>query len=62
MRAINKVDLSLGSSDINVCIYSAIEPETHFKSLSACCNSPISQKRFCSSCDKEFAFSDLKKG
>lgn len=61
MRAINKTSLVLGSSDIAVSLYSAIDEETRFKSISNCCNAQITQKRFCSSCNKEVSYSDVKK-
>jgi DNA end-binding protein Ku len=61
MKATNKTELVLGNSEIEVNIYSAIESETSFTSLSGCCNSPINFKRVCSNCAKEVEFSQLKK-
>jgi DNA end-binding protein Ku len=61
MKAINKIDIEIGNSDIPISIYSAVESETHLKQISPCCNSAIEYKRFCSACNKEVNFSEIKK-
>jgi non-homologous end joining protein Ku len=61
MRAINKVDLSVGESDIPVAIYSAVEQETSFKQLSVCCSSPVNYLKVCSQCKAELTQDKIKK-
>ena len=61
MKAINKCDLELGSNEIAINIYSAIEKEVSFKQISMCCDSTINYKKVCSSCGKELDLSEIKK-
>ena len=53
MRAINNTEILLGTNEIPISVYSAIESETSFKQISVCCNSPVNYKKVCSSCLKE---------
>jgi len=61
MRSINKTYLQIGETDIPISIYSAVEQETRFKQISACCNAPVKYKRVCGECGKELDFSEIKK-
>lgn len=61
MRAINKVDFSVGDSDIPIAIYSAVDGETTFKQISVCCNSPVNYLKICSECKKPLEAEQIKK-
>jgi DNA end-binding protein Ku len=62
MKAISSTDLQIGSTDIPIKFYSAIDEETHLKQISACCGSAVNYKKVCSDCGKELDFSEIKKG
>lgn len=61
MRAINKVDVEVGSSDIPISIFSAVDKETSFKQMSSCCSACVKYQRVCSECEKILDFSEIKK-
>jgi len=61
MKAINNCDIEAGQTDIPISIYSAIDKETSFKQISACCNSAVSYKKTCSTCNKELSQEEIKK-
>ncbi len=61
MRAINNVDLEVGSSEIAISLYSAVEGETRFKQLSNCCNSAVNYRKICSECEKELSADQIHK-
>ena len=62
MRAINKVDIELGQSDLPISIYSAIEKETSFKQFSKCCDSSVKYVKQCSDCGSDLDSDDIFKG
>lgn len=62
MRSINKTDIEIGSSDISISIYSAIESEVHLKRISGCCNSAVKMQNVCETCNKVLEWADIKKG
>ena len=57
----NNCEVVVGNTEIPISIYSAVEGETSFKQISACCNSAVNYKKVCSSCLKELSQSDIKK-
>jgi DNA end-binding protein Ku len=61
MRATNKTLLDLGSNDIDVSIYSAIEGEIHFKQISNCCNCAVNYQKVCSKCNAILNPEDISK-
>lgn len=61
MRALNKVDFTIGETEIPISIYSAIEQDTHFKQISNCCKSAVNYKKVCSQCSKELNAEDISK-
>jgi len=62
VRAINKVDIELGQSDLPISIYSAIEKETSFKQFSKCCDSSVKYVKQCSDCGSDLDSDDIFKG
>jgi len=63
-RATYKGFIQFGLVNIGCKGYNAVatDTKTRFNSISPCCKHRITQKRFCSSCDKEVQYSELLKG
>ncbi|MEM5797741.1 MAG: Ku protein [Candidatus Aenigmatarchaeota archaeon] len=63
MRAIFTGAISFGLVHIPIRIYTATEPkEIEFHTLCNICNTPLQYKRWCPKCEKEVAWTDIKKG
>lgn len=61
MKAINKTDLCIGQTDIEISLFQAIDKETSFNMVSNCHKAKVVFKRFCADCNKELSFSDIQK-
>ncbi len=63
MKTSWKGSLTFGLVDINVELYSAIQPHSlGFKLLHAKCHTPITYLRWCPHCKEEVAWKDIEKG
>lgn len=63
MRTMWKGAVNFGLINVPIKMFTATESKNiSFKSLHKECNTPIKQKRFCPSCDKEVGYEDIVKG
>lgn len=62
-RAVWKGSINFGLVSISIELFTAIQPHVlGFKLLHSVCNTPISNKRWCSHCDREIAWDEVVKG
>lgn len=62
-RTIWKGSINFGLVSINVELYTAVQPHViGFKLLHSVCNTPISNKRWCSHCNREVPWDEVVKG
>ncbi len=62
-RALWKGSLHFGLVSIGVELFTAVQPHViGFKLLHSVCNTPISNKRWCSHCDREVGWDEVVKG